>query len=169
VVLLESLGRLPGQFQRAARLLRLGVAVSPHGPPHVDGEPLVLETGLGDGLPFALDPRHDVVPTECASFLRTDAGHEAEHDVCVEPFLADRARADIRVRILLGKPDSPHVAERRIDEGIKDAITAKIQNALTLYRALIEIEVTEVRLHSTTLYASIYRADDDLFLPALAS
>jgi hypothetical protein len=82
----------------------------------------------------------------------------------VEPFLADRARADIRVRILLGKPDSPHVAERRIDDGIKDAITAKIQNALTLYRALIEIEVTEVRLHSTTLYASIYRADDDLLI-----
>jgi hypothetical protein len=87
----------------------------------------------------------------------------AEDDGIVR-ILADRARAGVRVRILLGKPDSPHVAERGNDEGIDNAIAAKIQNALALYKPLTDIETTELRLHSTTLYASIYRADDDLLI-----
>jgi hypothetical protein len=78
--------------------------------------------------------------------------------------LADRARAGVRVRILLGNPDSPHVADRGAGEGIGDAIAAKIRNALALYEALSEIETTEIRIHSTTLYTSIYRADNDLLI-----
>lgn len=76
--------------------------------------------------------------------------------------LADRARAGVRIRLLLGRPGSPHVAERGADEGIDNAITAKIKNALTLYRPVIQVGTTEIRLHSTTLYTSIYRADDDV-------
>lgn len=78
--------------------------------------------------------------------------------------LAARARAGVRVRILLGNPDSPHVAERGAGEGIGDAIAAKIRNALALYGALSEEANTEIRIHSTTLYASIYRADNDLLI-----
>lgn len=78
--------------------------------------------------------------------------------------LAARARAGVRVRILLGKPDSPHVAERGADEGIANAIPAKIKNALALYRPVTRADTAEIRLHSTTLYASIYRADDDLLI-----
>jgi hypothetical protein len=78
--------------------------------------------------------------------------------------IADRARAGVHIRILLGNPDSPHVAERGAGEGIGDAIAAKIRNALALYEALSEIESTEIRIHSTTLYASIYRADHDLLV-----
>lgn len=78
--------------------------------------------------------------------------------------LASKARAGARVRILLGRPDSHHVAERGADEGIDSAIAAKIQNALTLYEPLTEIESVEIRFHSTTLYASVYRADDALLI-----
>lgn len=78
--------------------------------------------------------------------------------------LADKARAGVRVRILLGDPDSPQVAERGADEGIDDAMAAKIRSVLVLYRPLRAIEGVEFRLHSTVLYNSIYRGDDQLFI-----
>ena len=76
--------------------------------------------------------------------------------------LADRARAGVRVRILLGDPDSPAIAARGTDEGIGDAMPAKVRNALVQYRPLLEIDGVEVRLHATVLYNSLYRADDEL-------
>jgi transcriptional regulator with XRE-family HTH domain len=78
--------------------------------------------------------------------------------------LADRACAGVRVRILLGDPTSRQVADRGTGEGIGDAISAKIKNSLALFGDLPNIETTELRLHSTTLYASIYRADNDLLI-----
>jgi transcriptional regulator with XRE-family HTH domain len=87
----------------------------------------------------------------------------AEDDGILQ-ILADRARAGVRVRILLGKPGSLHVAERGTDEGIDSAITAKIQNSLARYKPFTSIEAAEIRLHSTTLYASIYRADEEVLV-----
>jgi hypothetical protein len=78
--------------------------------------------------------------------------------------LADKARAGVRTRILLGDPESSQVAERGTGEGIGDAIAAKVRNAFALYRSLTEIEGVEIRLHSTTLYASIYRSDDEVLI-----
>lgn len=89
-------------------------------------------------------------------FLAEDAG--------VRAVLADKARAGVSVRILLGDPCSPHVAQRGADEGIDRAMAAKISNALTLYRPLLALDNVEIRLHGTVLYASIYRADDDLLV-----
>ena len=43
-------------------------------------------------------------------------------------------------------------------------MTAKIRNALTLYRPLGAVENIEIRLHRTVLYNSIYRADDQLLV-----
>ena len=68
------------------------------------------------------------------------------------------------VRIALGDPDSPHVAERGAEEGIGDAMPAKVRNALALYHPLREVPNIEIRLHRTTLYNSIYRADDQLLV-----
>jgi hypothetical protein len=78
--------------------------------------------------------------------------------------LANKAQAGVTIRILLGDPNSPRIAERGADEGIDDAIAAKIRNALTLYQPLTEIDDIEIRLQQTTLYASIYRADNDLLI-----
>lgn len=76
--------------------------------------------------------------------------------------LADRARAGVRVRILLGDPDSPVIAARGTDEGIGDAMPAKVRNALVQYRPLLGIADVKIRLHATVLYNSLYRADDQL-------
>ena len=89
-------------------------------------------------------------------FLAEDAG--------VRAVLADKARAGVRVRILLGDPESANVTQRGTDEGIDHAMAAKIRNALALYRPLRDLDGVEIRLHGTVLYTSIYRADDELLV-----
>ncbi|GAA0952607.1 hypothetical protein [Nonomuraea longicatena] len=43
-------------------------------------------------------------------------------------------------------------------------MAARVKNALTLYRPLLDAQDTEIRLHHTVLYNSIYRADDQLLV-----
>jgi hypothetical protein len=70
----------------------------------------------------------------------------------------------VRVRVLLGDPGSAPVADRGADEGVDDAMAAKIRNALVLFRRLRHAEGTEFRFHQTILYNSIYRADDQILV-----
>ena len=77
---------------------------------------------------------------------------------------ADKARAGARVRILLGDPDSPQVAQRGEDEGIDEGMAAKIRSVFVLYRPVRELDGVEIRLHRTVLYNSIYRGDDQLLV-----
>jgi transcriptional regulator with XRE-family HTH domain len=87
-------------------------------------------------------------------FLAEDAG--------VQRILAEKATAGVRVRVLLGDPDSQEVAQRSADEGAEGVVSAKIKNALVLYRPLRDVDGVEIRLHDTILYNSIYRSDDEL-------
>lgn len=89
-------------------------------------------------------------------FLAEDAG--------MLRLLADKASHGVRLRVLLGDPDSPGVSQRSADEGIDDAIAAKIRNVLVRYRPLRTADGVEIRLHRTVLYNSIYRADDQLLV-----
>ncbi len=91
-----------------------------------------------------------------ALFLAEDAG--------ILRILAEKGRAGVTVRIALGDPDGPDVAERGEEEGIGDAMPARIRNALALYRSLGAVENIEIRLHRTVLYNSIYRADSRLLV-----
>jgi len=91
-----------------------------------------------------------------ALFLAEDTG--------ILRILADRGRMGVTVRMALGDPDGPNIAERGEEEGIGDAIPAKIRNALTLYRPLTTVQNIEIRLHRTVLYNSIYRADDQMLV-----
>jgi transcriptional regulator with XRE-family HTH domain len=85
-------------------------------------------------------------------------------DMGVHRVFAERARAGVKVRILLGDPESPHVAERGAHEGIGDGMAARVRNAIVLFRPLQAEENIEIRLHGTILYNSIYRADDQLLV-----
>ncbi|GAA1544504.1 DUF5919 domain-containing protein [Actinomadura kijaniata] len=82
----------------------------------------------------------------------------------VQRLLADKARAGVKVRILLGDPDSSQVAERGVDEGIGESMAAKVRGVIALYKPLRAVEGVEFRLHSTVLYNSIYFADDEVFV-----
>jgi hypothetical protein len=66
--------------------------------------------------------------------------------------------------LALGDPDNAVVAQRGQEEGIGDAMPAKVRNALTLYHPALKVENVEIRLHDTVLYNSLYRADDQLFV-----
>ncbi|MFG1998190.1 helix-turn-helix domain-containing protein [Spirillospora sp. NPDC048911] len=92
------------------------------------------------------------------------AGLFLSEDPDVQRIFAERARAGVKVRILLGDPESPQVAERGTDEGVDGAMAAKIRNALVMYKPLRKVEGIEFRFHRTVLYNSIYRADDQLLV-----
>jgi hypothetical protein len=92
------------------------------------------------------------------------AGLFLAEDVDLLRVFADRARSGVAVRVLLGDPDSPEVAQRGAEEGIDDAISAKIRNTIVLYRPLLQVDSVEIRLHRTVLYNSIYHADDQLLV-----
>jgi phosphatidylserine/phosphatidylglycerophosphate/cardiolipin synthase-like enzyme len=91
-----------------------------------------------------------------ALFLAEDAG--------LLSIIENKARSGVRVRLALGDPDSTSVALRGKEEGIGDAMAAKVRNALTLYRPLAKSQNVEIRLHRTILYNSIYHADGQLYV-----
>jgi hypothetical protein len=91
-----------------------------------------------------------------ALFLAEDAG--------LLGIIEHKALNGVRVRFLLGSPDSPSVALRGKEEGIGDAMAAKVRNALTHYQPMARSDNVEIRLHDAVLYNSIYRADDQLFV-----
>ena len=75
-----------------------------------------------------------------------------------------KAAQGVKIRILLGDPDAAEVACRGALEGIGEALASKIRNAIVLYRPLRGVEGVEIRLHSTVLYNSIFRADGELLV-----
>jgi transcriptional regulator with XRE-family HTH domain len=92
------------------------------------------------------------------------SGLFVSEDPGLQKIFREKAGAGVRVRILLGDPDSQAVADRGEDEGVGDAQAAKIRNALALYRPLRKADGVEFRFHRTVLYNSIYRADDQVLV-----
>jgi hypothetical protein len=88
----------------------------------------------------------------------------AQSNPQVARMLAERASAGVRVRLCFGDPDGHAVKIRGREEGIGDALAAKIRASLTYYRGLIDVPNCEIRLHDTTLYASLFRYDGDLLV-----
>ena len=78
--------------------------------------------------------------------------------------LTEKARAGITIRILLGDPNSDAVLSRGAEEGIGDAIAARIRISLTYLSPVALVPGADLRLHSTTLYNSLYRFDNDLLV-----
>jgi hypothetical protein len=89
-------------------------------------------------------------------FLAEDAG--------VRQLLAEKAESGVRVRILLGDPESPFVLERGQSEGIGDTMPAKVRSAIAMFQPLQSAPNVEIRLHGTILYNSIFRGDDQVFV-----
>ena len=105
---------------------------------------------------FGAAEREIAILAYSALFLAEDAG--------ILAILAEKGRAGVTVRIALCDPDGPHAAGCGDEDGIGDAMVAKIRNALVLYRPLRTVENIELRLYRTVLYNSIYRADERLLV-----
>jgi transcriptional regulator with XRE-family HTH domain len=80
----------------------------------------------------------------------------------VAAMLAAAARRGVEVRLCFGDPASDAVATRDREEGLSGTMAAKIRSALTYYRPLAGVDGCQIRLHATTLYASLFRYDDEI-------
>ncbi|MEY9887509.1 transcriptional regulator with XRE-family HTH domain [Catenulispora sp. MAP5-51] len=89
-------------------------------------------------------------------FLVEDAGLLLE--------IEDAADRGTNVRLLFGDPDAKSVRQRGMDEGTGDAVAERIRNALVLVRPMLDLPRIHVRLHDSTLYASLFRSDDRLMV-----
>jgi lambda repressor-like predicted transcriptional regulator len=164
-------GRVPYRRHRYSVAAFFGVDESYIWPGALDQEQIAA---AGQSEIVAVYPHRWAVPRETWEHFFAKAeqdigalvysGMFMAEDVGVHRLFAERARFGARVRILLGDPDSPHVAERGASEGIDEGMAAKVRNSIVLFRPLQAIENVEIRLHGTTLYNSIYRADDQLLV-----
>jgi len=123
----------------------------------------------------ALYPHRGAVPPELWRTLLHSAREHVDLLVYAGLFLwdgnrdlpdviAQRGGAGTRVRLALGDPDSPAVRQRGEDEGIGPAMAARIHMSLAYLRPALRAAGVELRLHSTVLYNSIYRFDNDLLV-----
>ncbi|MQM28303.1 XRE family transcriptional regulator [Glycomyces albidus] len=87
-----------------------------------------------------------------------------EHDPDLIDALKAKAKAGTKITVLLGDPDCEAVATRGREEGIGDALSAKIRNVLSFYEKLRDTEGVFVGFHTATLYNSVYRYDDEMLV-----
>ncbi|MFF7233473.1 helix-turn-helix domain-containing protein [Streptomyces sioyaensis] len=80
--------------------------------------------------------------------------------------LRERAEEGCAVRIALGDADSTNVQQRGREERFGHGIESRCRLALMHYRPLSGVPGVELRTHGTTLYNSLYRADDQLLVNA---
>jgi hypothetical protein len=78
--------------------------------------------------------------------------------------LAEKAKDGVSVRVCLGDPDSDAVRTRGSEEGIDDLLAARCRLAATYANLSLAETPGAIRLHGTTLYASVLRFDDDLLV-----
>ena len=120
--------------------------------------------------------RAEVSPADWRSFFeRANTGidilvyaanHLHESVPGFNSLLAAKAAHGCAVRINLGDPDSDNVAARGAEEEFGHGIESRCRLALMHYRPLLGTPGVEVRQHGTTLYNSIYRADDEMLINA---
>lgn len=82
----------------------------------------------------------------------------------VAAMIADAVQRGVSVRLCFGDPSSTAVEVRDREERLGGTLAAKIRSSLTYYRRLPSLDGCEVRLHSTTLYASLFRYDDEILV-----
>lgn len=82
----------------------------------------------------------------------------------ITELLIERAVAGVRVRILLGDSESSVVLTRGQEEGIGDDMRGRVRLAQRYLQPALDVPGVEVRLHSTTLYNSIYRSDTTMLV-----
>jgi hypothetical protein len=70
----------------------------------------------------------------------------------------------VRVRLCFGDPSCEAVAARDREEGLGGTLAAKIRSSLTYYRDAARSGDVEMRLHGCTLYASLFRYDDEIMV-----
>lgn len=76
--------------------------------------------------------------------------------------IKDRAAHGVKVRLIFGDPDSSAVTVRGAEEQIGTSLAERCRLSWKYLSPLNKVEGVEMRRHSSTLYASIFRFDDNL-------
>jgi transcriptional regulator with XRE-family HTH domain len=122
-------------------------------------------------------PERSAVPNSLWLSLLQAAGHNVDllvyaglHLPEANPGWAkeieDKCAAGAKVRIAFGDPKSAEVRTRGAEEGVGEGMAARINYALAWYRPVLRTPNLEVRFHSTVLYNSILRFDDQMLVNA---
>jgi hypothetical protein len=85
-----------------------------------------------------------------------------QHDICA--VLHDKAAQGVRCRFLIGDETSKTVKRRAVEEGTPGGLEGRIQLHRRYLREIAGLPGVEVRTHSTTLYNSLFRFDQDLMV-----
>ncbi|MEV8017153.1 helix-turn-helix transcriptional regulator [Streptomyces sp. NPDC086554] len=80
--------------------------------------------------------------------------------------LQERVAEGCTVRIAIGDAESENARQRGVEERFGDGIESRCRIALMHYRPLLGAPGIELRTHGTTLYNSLYRADDQMLVNA---
>lgn len=70
----------------------------------------------------------------------------------------------VKVRIAFGDPESANVRARGDEEGVGAGLAARINYALAWHRPIFDCPNLSIALHSTVLYNSILRFDDQMLV-----
>jgi transcriptional regulator with XRE-family HTH domain len=164
-------GRVPYRRHRHQVAVRLGVDETYLWPGALAAEQVA---SASESEILVVHPHRWAVPRDTWGLLFDSAEREIGILVYSGLFLADdpgmlrlfrvKAEQGVRIRILLGDPESREVAERGAHEGIDTALASKIRNVMVLYRPLRDLDGVEIRQHATVLYNSIYRADGQVLV-----
>jgi transcriptional regulator with XRE-family HTH domain len=153
----EALGEDVHALWPALRQARSARAISPELMALYDQRADVPVSAFTDMLAQARE--HIDVLVYAAVFL-----HEAYPRL--NDLLRERAAEGCTVRIAIGDADSENVQQRGREEKFGHGIESRCRLALMHYRPLLGVPGIEIRTHGTTLYNSLYRADDQMLVNA---
>jgi len=114
--------------------------------------PMALWSGL-----LAQAQRQIDILAFAATFL-----HDAVPDF--DATLAQRAADGVQVRLCLGDPASDAVRLRGLEEGIGSSLADRCTLTWKYFRPFLDEPNIAARMHEQTLYASMFRFDDDLLV-----
>lgn len=120
-----------------------------------------------------LYPHRGLVPADLWNRLIDEAQSRIDVLVYAGLFLVDnhpdlaaalrsKGERGMRGRFLFGDPDSAEVRARGEEEGIGEGLAARVRLSLRVMSPISGTAGLKVRLHTTPLYASLYRFDETL-------
>lgn len=78
--------------------------------------------------------------------------------------LAEQCAASCKIRIAVGDPNSEQVRARDTAEQLGGTLPSRIRATLRQFRPLWECDGAQIRYHTTPLYNSVFRFDDEMFV-----
>lgn len=128
---------------------------------------------IADSEVIKVYPHRNVIPGDLWGKLIEDTTEQIDILVLAGLFFAEepglkktiqrKTQEGVKIRLLFGDPNADEAGKRAGEERLAEGtVSARISNALALIRPIAELDGVELRLHTTTLYNSIFRFDNQM-------